>query len=686
VSNSLNQLTSNSVTLTVISAPTITRQPTSTRIVAGQTATLEVIASGSAATYQWHSSAGPLAGQTQSTYSTSTPGSYYVVVANRAGTVTSETATVSVIAAPTIVTQPASATVPQGGTHTFTVVASGEGLRYQWRNAAGDIAGANAASYVAREAGVYRVIVSNEAGSTPSNEATLSFEAPPTPLPTITQPQSATIDEGGSHTFTVVATGTDLRYQWRNAAGPIAGAVLTSYTTGTAGSYSVTVTSGANGPSVTSSAATLTVRPAPPSAPTITTQPLSATIDEGGRHTFTVVANGTDLRYQWRNAAGPIAGAVAASYLTGTAGTYTVTVTSGANGPAVTSAAATLTVRPPPTPAPTITTQPQSEAIAFNTTHTFSVVASGTGLRYQWANAAGPIANATEPRYTTGFPGTYTVTVRNDGGERTSASATLSVRPPSITPSTASITAQQPATLSVSVAGVNVRYQWMLNNEPLRDGTQSTYLARTPGSYRVMVTGAFGSATSEPAVVTAIALPVIVTQPVSVNAVVGGSGTFTVVATGTGLSYRWDVETVGAGFRPVPNETTATLTTSTAGTYRVVVSNAAGPVSSNSVTLQIAPSIVRQSNNFTITAGQVATLFVEAQGAPLNYEWQRGEIDPTNLRLAYRWVPIAGATSRTMPTERAGIYRVVVSNRAGSVASEPMIVIVNAPPVITRGP
>jgi hypothetical protein len=60
----------------------------------------------------------------------------------------------------------------------------------------------------------------------------------------------------------------------------------------------------------------------------------------------------------------------------------------------------------------------------------------------------------------------------------------------------------------------------------------------------------------------------------------------------------------------------------------------------------------------------------------LNYQWQRGEIDPTNLRLTYRWVPITGATSRTMPTERAGIYRVVVSNQAGSVASDPMIVIV----------
>lgn len=51
------------------------------------------------------------------------------------------------VAAPVITTQPPNATVTQGQTATFTTLATGAGITYQWRRAGVDVAGANAASY-----------------------------------------------------------------------------------------------------------------------------------------------------------------------------------------------------------------------------------------------------------------------------------------------------------------------------------------------------------------------------------------------------------------------------------------------------------------------------------------------------------------------------------------------------------
>lgn len=84
-------------------------------------------------------------------------------------------------------------------------------------------------------------------------------------------------------------------------------------------------------------------------APAIVTPPVSASVVSGGTATFSVGATGSaPLAYQWRLDGSAIAGATAASYSAGVAGSYTVTVSNSAGS--VTSAAATLTVTTPTTP------------------------------------------------------------------------------------------------------------------------------------------------------------------------------------------------------------------------------------------------------------------------------------------------------------------------------------------------
>ena len=74
--------------------------------------------------------------------------------------------------------------------------------------------------------------MSNAAGSTPSNAATLTVTAAALAPTVTTQPQNQTVSAGATATFTVVASGTaPLSYQWSKNGTAIAGATNASYTT-----------------------------------------------------------------------------------------------------------------------------------------------------------------------------------------------------------------------------------------------------------------------------------------------------------------------------------------------------------------------------------------------------------------------------------------------------------------------
>src|SRR6185369_159173 len=175
--------------------------------------------------------------------------------------------------------------------------------------------------------------------------------------PTITTaPANQTVTVGQTATFTVVATGTaPLSYQWQKGTANISGATSSTYTTpATTASddnsqFRVIVTNSAG--SATSSAATLTVSPPTPTAPTITQQPTNKTVTVGQTATFSVSANGTPpLSYQWQKGTTNIPGASSSSYTTPATTTgddgsqFRVVVTNSVGN--TTSNPATLTVNP----------------------------------------------------------------------------------------------------------------------------------------------------------------------------------------------------------------------------------------------------------------------------------------------------------------------------------------------------
>jgi len=96
-------------------------------------------------------------------------------------------------------------------------------------------------------------------------------------------------------------------------------------------------------------------------------------------------------------------------------------------------------------------------------------------------------------------------------------------------------------------------------------------------------------------------------------------------------------------------------------------------------TANVAPSISSQPANVTVAAGQTASFSVTASGtAPLQFQWQRNGVN------------ISGATASTyslttVPADNGAAFRAVVSNAAGSIASNAATVTVlsNAAPTAT---
>lgn len=604
---------------------------------------------------------------------------------------------------PTITAQPSNQDVNEGSTATLSITANGSlPLSYQWKKGAVDVVGATQSSYTtpaltaSDDGAQYSVQVSNSHGSRLSATATVRVKRRPT---ITTQPVSTTVTEGQTATFTVVASGsTPMSYLWHRNGTAIAGATQASYTTpatvlsDSGAQFTVVVANSAG--SVTSQAATLTVL-SNAVAPTITGQPSSIAVTEGQPASFTVTVSGTaPLSYQWYKGTSAIPSATQATLAfaaaqVSDAGSYKVVVTNAVGS--VESSPATLAVNTPVS----ITAPPVSQTVTEGQNVTFSVTAAGTGpLTYQWQKDAANLSGQTGTSLTltnvqSAQAGSYRVVVTGAAGPVTSTAATLTVNVPvAITalPTPQTVTVGQNVTFSVTATGTGpITYQWQKDAANLSGQTGSSLTLTNvqisdAGSYRVVVTGAAGAVTSNAASLT-VNVPVTITSsPASQTVTVGQTATFTVTATGTGpFTYQWQKNTTNLVGQTGSTLTLTNVQASDAGSYLVVVTGAAGPVTSEAATLTVdgadtAPAITIQPSNLTVIAPDAPTFTVVASGTNLSYQWKKNGTD------------IAGATSAsyTVPgfTDLQTVldsYSVVVSNSVGSVTSSSATFTVVAP-------
>ena len=448
-------------------------------------------------------------------------------------------------------------------------------------------------------------------------------------------------------------------------------------------------------------------------APMLQTLGGAGAVDIGQRVVLTPIFVGnppvTPLRYQWRKNGSDVAGATTgnftiASVTSDDAGTYGVAVSNDA-GTSVTSGE--LTVRP--LSAITFTLQPSSRVVQVGQSVTFAVIAIGTFPRtFQWRKDGADIPGATTTLLalsgvTAASAGTYTIVGTNPVGVTVSSPASLTVN--AATPLVLFPTSPPDATyiqgqggqlsLSISAGSQPITYQWLKNGTAIPGATNSSFTFAPvalgdAGRYAIVVTNVLGSVTSREATVTVTPATAITisSQPVAQSVFQGQEARFS-VAHGTGtqpITYQWlkdgsplpDATTSALGFRAV--------TLADAGNYSVVLTNPAGPVTSNAVPLTVTPAvlpgIMRQPVGATVPYFGDFYLNAEVTGTPpLNFEWKK------DGQPVYAGGPSLSYSNVT-PAAHSGSYVLTVTNAAGSASTEPVTVTVSAPirPVITRQP
>jgi Bacterial Ig domain/Immunoglobulin domain/Immunoglobulin I-set domain len=511
----------------------------------------------------------------------------------------------------------------------------------------------------------------------------------PAPPTIVSQPASQTVFAGANVTFGVSVSGSSpFDYQWTFNGTNIVGATasvlsLTNVQSSAAGNYAVSVSNLLG--STVSSNALLTVNP--PVAPVITNQPHSATVPVGASVNFSVTATGTaPLTYQWRFQGSNLFGATKSSLSlvsvqATNAGNYSVVVANSAGS--VVSSNALLTVTGT---APVIVSQPQSRTVGVGSTTSFSALASGSPiLAYQWKFNGSNMAGATRSFLTltnvqTNNAGIYAVVVTNAFGLATSTNATLIVT--SAVPVLPAIVSQ-PQSISVAVGGganfnvlatgtAPLAYQWTFNGSNIVGATRAslTFSNAQPsnaGVYAVSVSNVAGSVTSSNATLTVVGVaPMIVSQPVDVNAIQGANVSFSVQASGSQpMNYQWSLN--GS---TLPGATGSSLVlnnvqTNAAGNYTVSVTNAYGSVdSSNAVLVVTVPqphATPLQLINVDFAAGTVSgEVGLAATGQTANDFWNLYSRDDGNggyrsfggvgnLKFADGTVSTAGLTVANAP-------------------------------------
>jgi gliding motility-associated-like protein len=205
--------------------------------------------------------------------------------------------------------------------------------------------------------------------------------------------------------------------------------------------------------------------------------------------------------------------------------------------------------------------------------------------------------------------------------------------------------------------------------------------------YRAVVTALTCQATSNAATLTVNGV-VISSQPANQGPCLGGSATFSVTATGPGLSYQWQ-ENTGSGFSNVgtnnPSYNIASVTSGMNGnTYKVIISsNGLCAVTSSVVTLSVNTSttINTQPQSGSLCVGSPMTLTVNASGSGvITYLWKKGGVTivPNETSSSY--------TISSLTSGDADSYTVDVNSGCGLTTSNAAVITVNPIPVITSQP
>lgn len=688
--------------------PVIVSQPDSLSICNGQNALFTVGVTGDSLIYQWFKNGAPIPGAnlnslafTPALYADT--GNYYLEVHNNCGNAVSQNALLNMNIPPAIIQNPWDISACLNQTVTFTVIASGDSLQYQWLKNGNIIPGANGPNLTLNniqytDTADYVCRIWNNCGEVYSAAGTLNINI----LPVIVKhPVKYSSCLGGTASFSVIATGDSLQYQWRRNGVDIAGAtnstlIINPVTPATLGSYTCLVFN--NCGSQLSQPAELTVN----LVPVITQQPVKISSCPGYSATFSVTATGDSLKYQWRKNGIPIAGATNSTFTINPVtyadtARYSVRIYNTCGE--VISNNARLSINIPPA----ITLNPKKYSTCIGSSFTLSGAATGDSLNYQWEfrNALNPtwtsVAGAVNPVYTKtnvqyADTGSYRLRVYNTCGTAYTTAARVNVNiVPAIVqqPSNINTCTGQSVQFIVSATGDSLYYQWVKNGFSIPGATNPTLTFNPVGysdtaNYTVLVYNTCGSLMSNVANLNINIPPVITQQPIDLLTCVGDYNVFTLNYTGDSLKFQW----IFNG-NNIPGATQPTLvfnpvTLSDIGEYQVYIHNNCGDVTSEPANLfaNIDPTVIVDPVSVLTCLGNTETLEVGilALGSALpDFQWFKdGNILPgktSNL-----------LTLNNINVSDTGAYYCRLANNCDTVFTDTAFVSVDLPVQIIQQP
>ena len=244
--------------------------------------------------------------------------------------------------------------------------------------------------------------------------------------------------------------------------------------------------------------------------------------------------------------------------------------------------------------------------------------------------------------------GTYSVTVSDASGCTGSDQVTVSVDNNPVPTIIGTLAICSGASTTLDAGSGFASYLWSPNGE-----TTQTITVTTGGNYSVEVSNANGCTGTDQVTVTENQNP---TPTITGNLNICQSNS-TILDAGTGYAdYIWTPN----------NETTQTITVSTAGTYTVSVTTSEGCVGTASVDVTVTAGLtVSITGDLNICGGTTTTL--DAGSGYPHYEWNTSE------------------TTQTITTGSAGTYSVTVSDDNGCSAIDAVTVDVNNLTLVTSG-
>jgi hypothetical protein len=653
---------SNTATVTVNTALSVTISPTSITMDVGQSKNFTSTVSGGtpAYTYQWYLGGSAISGATSPyyVYTPSSSGSYsiYLNVTDSASTpkvAKSNTATVTVKAAFSVSISPTSVTLDVGQSRNFTSTVTGgtSPYSYQWYLDGSAVSGATGTFYTYRAsaAGSHTVYVKvTDSASTPvtatSNTASVTVSGA---LSVTISPGTVTMDVGQSETFTSTVTGGSglYTYQWYLNGTLVGTGSNYTFTPGSPGFHNIylNVTDSLS-MKAKSNTATVTAN----AALSVTVSPSTWTMDVGQSKLFTSSASGGtgSYFYQWYLKGVAVSGATGASWTfsPSSADSYTVYVVATDSATTPTNAQsniANVTVysQLAVTITPLTSTIYLSQSQAYN-----SSVSGGTSpYSYQWYLNGSAVSGMTSSTwtFTPTSTGTYLIYVKTTDGVgqvAQSPNANLTVKPkPSmgvtINPSSAVIDLSQSVSFTSSITGgvSPFTYQWYLNGSAV-SGTNSsawTFIPTSARYYQVYlnVTDSLNTkAKSSIAFVTVNSLPSVSISPSPVVMDAGQSQVFTPTVSGgtSPYTYQWYLNGTA-----VSGATKASWTfIPSSGSYTVyvkVTDNVGMQATSNTAIITVNPtlSVTVSPSSVVLDVGQSQTFTATVYGgtSTFSYQW-----------------------------------------------------------------